>query len=159
MAVFDAVAGVQPRGGVDEHRAGIDFAGETQGRRVGLRDDRAGMARTVLHDVGDGVVEARHHLDVDRESLELFVPIPFVGRFDGLVSGHEHLSHERHGFRAADDVDLERGQIGILGGPAGLGVASVDVGSPMWAMHSIRESAGVQDHEYLIKVLKQFFVD
>jgi aspartyl aminopeptidase len=29
----------------------------------------------------------------------------------------------------------------------------------MWAMHSIRESAGVQDHAYMIKVLKQFFVD
>ena len=42
---------------------------------------------------------------------------------------------------------------------AKLGVRSVDVGCPMWAMHSIRESAGVQDHEYLIKVLKRFFVD
>ncbi|HLP81859.1 MAG TPA: M18 family aminopeptidase [Nitrosomonas sp.] len=42
---------------------------------------------------------------------------------------------------------------------ANLGVRSVDVGCPMWAMHSIRESAGVQDHEYLIKVLKQFFLN
>ena len=32
-----------------------------------------------------------------------------------------------------------------------LGVSSVDVGSPMWAMHSIRESAGVLDHGYMIK--------
>ena len=39
-----------------------------------------------------------------------------------------------------------------------LGVRSIDVGCPMWAMHSIRESAGVQDHEYMIKVLKQFFI-
>jgi len=30
-----------------------------------------------------------------------------------------------------------------------LGVASVDVGCPMWAMHSIRESAGVLDHAYM----------
>ncbi len=36
---------------------------------------------------------------------------------------------------------------------ANLGVASVDVGSPMWAMHSVRESAGVLDHSYLIAVL------
>lgn len=36
---------------------------------------------------------------------------------------------------------------------AQLGVASVDVGSPMWAMHSIRESAGALDHDYMIKVL------
>jgi aspartyl aminopeptidase len=34
-----------------------------------------------------------------------------------------------------------------------LGIPSVDVGSPMWAMHSIRESAGVLDHGYLIAAL------
>lgn len=38
-----------------------------------------------------------------------------------------------------------------------LGIASVDVGSPMWAMHSIRESAGVVDHAYMAAVLKAFF--
>ena len=42
---------------------------------------------------------------------------------------------------------------------AKLGIRSVDIGCPMWAMHSIRESAGVQDHAYMIKVLKQFFID
>jgi len=42
---------------------------------------------------------------------------------------------------------------------ARLGIRSVDIGCPMWAMHSIRESAGVQDHEYMIKVLKRFFND
>ncbi|MDX1915442.1 MAG: M18 family aminopeptidase [Methylophilus sp.] len=40
---------------------------------------------------------------------------------------------------------------------AQLGIASVDVGNAMWAMHSIRESAGVLDHGYLIAVLKQHF--
>jgi aspartyl aminopeptidase len=40
---------------------------------------------------------------------------------------------------------------------SGLGVATVDVGSPMWAMHSIRESAGVLDHAYMIKVLRCFY--
>jgi aspartyl aminopeptidase len=40
---------------------------------------------------------------------------------------------------------------------SGLGVASVDVGSPMWAMHSIRESAGVLDHHYMIEALKVLF--
>jgi len=38
-----------------------------------------------------------------------------------------------------------------------LGVPSVDVGSPMWAMHSIRESAGVLDHGYMIAVLNALF--
>ncbi|MBL0010584.1 MAG: M18 family aminopeptidase [Nitrosomonas sp.] len=40
---------------------------------------------------------------------------------------------------------------------AKLGIRSVDIGCPMWAMHSIRESAGVQDHAYMIQVLKLFF--
>ena len=40
---------------------------------------------------------------------------------------------------------------------ASLGIASVDVGSPMWAMHSLRESAGVQDVAYMIRVMKAAF--
>jgi aspartyl aminopeptidase len=32
---------------------------------------------------------------------------------------------------------------------ARLGMPSIDVGAPMWAMHSIRESAGVLDHSYM----------
>lgn len=42
---------------------------------------------------------------------------------------------------------------------ARLGIRSVDIGCSMWAMHSIRESAGVQDHEYMIRVLKRFFTN
>jgi aspartyl aminopeptidase len=40
-----------------------------------------------------------------------------------------------------------------------LGIASVDVGSPMWAMHSIRESAGVLDHGYMTGVLEASFTN
>jgi len=40
---------------------------------------------------------------------------------------------------------------------AQLGVATVDVGCPMWAMHSLRESAGVLDHHYMIRALSQAF--
>ena len=40
---------------------------------------------------------------------------------------------------------------------ARLGIASVDVGSPMWAMHSIRESAGVLDHAAMIGALGETF--
>jgi aspartyl aminopeptidase len=40
---------------------------------------------------------------------------------------------------------------------AKLGIRSVDVGNAMWAMHSIRESAGVQDHAYMIAVMQCFF--
>jgi len=40
---------------------------------------------------------------------------------------------------------------------SGLGIATVDVGSPMWAMHSLRESAGVLDQHYMSAVLGEFY--
>ncbi|MBA3696641.1 MAG: M18 family aminopeptidase [Methylotenera sp.] len=40
---------------------------------------------------------------------------------------------------------------------SGLGIASVDIGSAMWAMHSIRESAGVLDQSYMIAVLQELY--
>jgi aspartyl aminopeptidase len=40
---------------------------------------------------------------------------------------------------------------------ATLGIHTVDIGNPMWAMHSIRETAGVKDHLALITILKEFF--
>jgi aspartyl aminopeptidase len=42
---------------------------------------------------------------------------------------------------------------------ANLGIASVDVGSPLWAMHSVRESAGALDHAYMIAALTQVFAN
>lgn len=38
-----------------------------------------------------------------------------------------------------------------------LGIRSVDVGCPMWSMHSIRECAGVVDHALMIRVMEEFF--
>lgn len=40
-----------------------------------------------------------------------------------------------------------------------LGVRSIDVGCPQWAMHSIRESAGTLDHTYMTQVLGAFFAE
>ncbi|MBS3669461.1 MULTISPECIES: M18 family aminopeptidase [Halomonadaceae] len=37
-----------------------------------------------------------------------------------------------------------------------LGVPTIDVGVPQWAMHSIRETAGTKDVEYLTRALTQF---
>lgn len=40
---------------------------------------------------------------------------------------------------------------------AGLGMRTVDVGIPMWAMHSCRETAGVADAQAMTAVLQKFF--
>ncbi len=40
---------------------------------------------------------------------------------------------------------------------AELGICTVDVGSPMLSMHSIREQAGVEDHFAMFQVLRVFF--
>ena len=36
-------------------------------------------------------------------------------------------------------------------------IRGVDIGNPMWAMHSVRETAGVLDHEYVIKAFTTFY--
>jgi len=38
-----------------------------------------------------------------------------------------------------------------------LEIRSVDIGSPMWAMHSIRETSGVDDHTHITKALSSFY--
>ncbi|MBV2234586.1 MAG: M18 family aminopeptidase [Sterolibacterium sp.] len=42
---------------------------------------------------------------------------------------------------------------------ARLGIAAVDVGTPLWAMHSARESAGVADQGYMIAALQAMFAE
>ena len=37
------------------------------------------------------------------------------------------------------------------------GLCAIDIGNPMWAMHSVRETCGVEDHISLIKVLKHYY--
>ncbi len=39
----------------------------------------------------------------------------------------------------------------------GLGIRTVDVGNPMWSMHSVRETAGRDDVRSLVRVLTRFF--
>jgi aspartyl aminopeptidase len=40
---------------------------------------------------------------------------------------------------------------------ARLGIPAADIGNPMWAMHSVRESAGARDHTFMIRLLRRFF--
>jgi len=38
-----------------------------------------------------------------------------------------------------------------------LAIRSVDIGNPMWAMHSIRETGGVDDHTFMTQALSGFY--
>lgn len=40
---------------------------------------------------------------------------------------------------------------------ANLGIHTVDIGNPMWAMHSVRETSGVKDHLDIISTLSHYF--
>ncbi len=40
---------------------------------------------------------------------------------------------------------------------AALGLETVDIGNAIWAMHSIRETGGTLDHQYLIKALEYYY--
>ena len=42
---------------------------------------------------------------------------------------------------------------------ARLGIKTIDIGIPMWAMHSARESAGAHDHPHYINVMKVFLAN
>ncbi|RKX78829.1 MAG: hypothetical protein DRP70_01720 [Spirochaetes bacterium] len=38
---------------------------------------------------------------------------------------------------------------------AGLSISAVDIGNPLWAMHSSRETASISDHNCMIKLLRE----
>lgn len=59
--------------------------------------------------------------------------------------------------KLANRSDLPSGSTIGPASSAALGIQTVDVGNPMFAMHSIRESQGILDHYYMSKVLQTFF--
>lgn len=88
-------------------------------------------------------INANHNYSSDSVSAAMF-----VGWCEQVGVPYQKYSHR---------CDLPCGStIGPITS-AKLGIRSIDVGNPMWAMHSIRESAGVLDHEYMIRVMKRFF--
>lgn len=68
---------------------------------------------------------------------------------------------EAAGIRAQKFMTRSDMPCGSTVGPvvsARLGIPAVDIGNPMWAMHSARETCGAKDHKALIKVLKQYYI-
>lgn len=79
---------------------------------------------------------------------------------DGLSAGVFQLACERAEVPWQSYVQRSDLACGSTIGPlaaARLGLRSVDVGNPMWAMHSARESAGAADHDAMCRALGEFF--
>ncbi|WP_028862059.1 M18 family aminopeptidase [Psychromonas aquimarina] len=59
--------------------------------------------------------------------------------------------------KMANRSDLPSGSTIGPTSSASLGINTIDVGNPMFAMHSIRESQGTLDHYYMTKVISEFY--
>ncbi len=69
-----------------------------------------------------------------------------------LLCTRHNIPHQAYVHRA----DLSCGTtIGPISA-ARLGIRTFDVGAPMWAMHSARESAGAHDHQHYIALMQAF---
>ena len=79
---------------------------------------------------------------------------------DAVSAGVFQLACERAGVPWQHYVQRSDLACGSTIGPlaaARLGLRAVDVGNPMWAMHSLRESAGAADHDAMCRALAEFF--
>lgn len=79
---------------------------------------------------------------------------------DGRTAAYFELLCERAGVAVQKFVMRSDLACGSTIGPitaASLGIRTVDAGSPMLSMHSIREMAGTKDHADLVRVFKEFF--
>ncbi|WP_372719451.1 M18 family aminopeptidase [Immundisolibacter sp.] len=79
---------------------------------------------------------------------------------ESVSAGLFQLACERVGVPWQSYVQRSDLSCGSTIGPAAaarLGLRSVDVGNPMWAMHSVRESVGAADHDAMCRVLGAFF--
>ncbi len=81
---------------------------------------------------------------------------------ESLSAGVFQLACERAGVPWQSYVQRSDLACGSTIGPLAasrLGLRSVDVGNPMWAMHSLRESAGAADHDAMCRALAAFLKD
>ena len=77
-----AITGIEPGRRIDEHRTGIYFAREPQGRLIARGRDDGGEAGSMRHDMRQGLVQVRNHFDGHNRPLKLGVPILLLCRDD-----------------------------------------------------------------------------
>jgi len=151
--------------------AGGSFLADVLGRIIGgsdAEDQAQALARSVFisadmahayHPNFPAAYEPQHHIRVNggpviktnanhRYATDAETEAYFIDLCESVDVPWQQYSHR---------TDLGCGStIGPIVA-ARLGIRTVDVGNPMWAMHSARESAGAVDHEWMVRVLGRFF--
>ena len=135
---------------------------------LGRADYRRALARSMLvsadmahafHPGHAGAYDDQHRVHVNHGPV---IKTNASQRYtsDGVSAGVFQLACERAGVPWQSYVQRSDMACGSTIGPLAasrLGLRSVDVGSPMWAMHSARESAGAADHDAMCRALTEFF--
>lgn len=139
-------------------------------RGLGREDYRRALARSMLvsadmahafHPGHVGAYDDQHRVHLNHGPV---IKTNASQRYtsESLSAGVFQLACERAGVPWQSYVQRSDLACGSTIGPlaaARLGLRSVDVGNPMWAMHSLRESAGAADHDALCRALAAFFRD
>ena len=100
-----------------------------------------------------------------------YSPLINKGPVIKINSNHRYAStagSSQHFIRLCNEAEVEYQKFmvrsdmpcGSTVGPsvsALLGIPTIDIGNPMWAMHSVREVCGTKDHCDLIKVLNKYY--
>lgn len=137
---------------------------------LGREDYRRALARSMLisadmahafHPGHAGAYDDQHRVHLNQGPV---IKTNASQRYtsESLSAGVFQLACERAGVPWQGYVQRSDLACGSTIGPLAasrLGLRSVDVGNPMWAMHSLRESAGAADHDALCRALTAFFVD
>lgn len=134
---------------------------------LGREDYRRTLARSMLvsadmahafHPGHPGAYDDQHRVQVNHGPV---IKTNASQRYtsESLSAGVFQLACERAGVPWQSYVQRSDLACGSTIGPLAasrLGLRSVDVGNPMWAMHSLRESAGAADHDAMCRALAAF---